>query len=329
MDRNILETLFDRYLKGETSPQENELIENWLEKNNNPHSQWQHYSQSQKDQWLNDVFGQIQSNTQVNEQKTTVLKPKLKRLWLRIGAAAAVLTICFSLYLALPLLQNRLQPIKFGILKVPANQKKAFTLADGSRVWVNAGSELRFPKAFNGKKREVYLSGEAYFDIHHDVTKPFIIHTGNLSTTVLGTAFNIKEDKNKHTIQVTVTRGKVSVADGRRLLCILIPNQQIKFNTLNAEAFQSNVNASEVISWKQNDLHFEDVSFGQAITQLEQHFNVKISISNPKLKNCRFTGTSLNGEDLNKILKVMCAFNNATYQTKPDGSIVIDGEGCN
>ena len=329
MDRNILETLFDRYLKGETSPQENELIENWLEKNNNPHSQWQHYSQSQKDQWLNDVFGQIQSNTQVNEQKTTVLKPKLKRLWLRIGAAAAVLTICFSLYLALPLLQNRLQPIKFGILKVPANQKKAFTLADGSRVWVNAGSELRFPKAFNGKKREVYLSGEAYFDIHHDVTKPFIIHTGNLSTTVLGTAFNIKEDKNKHTIQVTVTRGKVSVADGRRLLGILIPNQQIKFNTLNAEAFQSNVNASEVISWKQNDLHFEDVSFGQAITQLEQHFNVKISISNPKLKNCRFTGTSLNGEDLNKILKVMCAFNNATYQTKPDGSIVIDGEGCN
>jgi len=328
MDRNILETLFDRYLKGETSPQENELIENWLEKNNNPHSQWQHFSQNQRDQWLKDVFGQIQNNTQVNEPKT-VVKPKLKQLWLRIGATAAVLIICFSMYLGLPLFQNRLQPVQLVILKVPANQKKAITLADGSRVWINAGSELRYSKAFNGKKREVYLSGEAYFDIHHDVTKPFIIHTGNLSTTVLGTAFNIKEDKNKHTIQVTVTRGKVSVADGRRLLGVLIPNQQIRFNTLNAEAFQSNVNANEVISWKQKDLHFEDVSFGQAIAQLEQHFNVKISISNPKLKNCRFTGTSLNGEELNKILKVMCAFNNATYQTKSDGSILIDGEGCN
>jgi len=328
MDRNILETLFDRYLKGETSPQENELIENWLEKNNNPHSQWQLFSQNQKDQWLKDVFGQIQNDTQVNEPKT-VVKPKLKQLWLRIGATAAVLTICFSMYLGWPLLLNRLHPVKLGILKVAANQKKAFTLADGSRVWINAGSELRYPKAFTGKKREVYLSGEAYFDIHHDVSKPFIIHTGNLSTTVLGTAFNIKEDKNKHTIQVTVTRGKVSVADGQRLLGVLIPNQQIRFNTLNAEAFQSNVNANEVISWKQNDLHFEDVSFVQAIAQLEQHFNVKITISNPKLKNCRFTGTSLNGEDLNKILKVMCAFNNATYQTKPDGSILIDGDGCN
>lgn len=328
MDRNILETLFDRYLKGETSLQENELIENWLGKNNNPHSQWQHFSQNQKDQWLNDVFSQIQSNIQVNELKT-VVKPKLKQLWLRIGATAAVLTICFSLYLGTPLFQNRLRPVKFGILKVPASQKKAITLADGSRVWVNTGSELRYPRAFNGKKREVYLSGEAYFDIHHDVTKPFIIHTGNLSTTVLGTAFNIKEDKNKHTIQVTVTRGKVSVADGRRLLGVLIPNQQIRFNTLNAEASQSNVNANEVISWKQDDLHFEDVSFGQAIARLEQHFNVKISISNPKLKNCRFTGTSLNGEELNNILKVMCAFNNATYQTKSDGSILIDGEGCN
>ena len=328
MDRNILETLFDRYLKGETSPQENELIENWLDKNNNSHSPWQRFSQSQKDQWLNDVFRQIQNDTQVNEPKT-VVKPKLKQLWLRIGATAAVLAICFSLYFGMPLFQSRLHPVKFGILKVPASQKKAITLADGSRIWVNAGSELRYPKTFSGKKREVYLSGEAYFDIHHDVTKPFIIHTGNLSTTVLGTAFNIKEDKNKHTIQVTVTRGKVSVADGQRLLGVLIPNQQIRFNTLKAEAFQSRVNANEVISWQQSDLHFEDVSFGQAIAQLEQHFNVKITISNPKLKNCRFTGTSLNGEELNKILKVMCAFNNANYQTKSDGSILIDGEGCN
>jgi ferric-dicitrate binding protein FerR (iron transport regulator) len=328
MDRNIIEALLDRYLKGETSQEENELVENWLEENNNSHSEWQHFNQSLKDKWLADIFDQVQGSIWANERKVSVL-PQYRNLWGRMAAVAAVLAICFTLYLEWPALQSRLHPVQLTALQVPINQKKEITLADGSRVWVNAGSELKYPKIFNGKTREVYLSGEAYFDVRHDISRPFIIHTGTVLTTVLGTAFNIKEDKNKHTIQVTVTRGKVGVTNGNKLLGVIIPNQQISFNTLKAEVVQATVNANAVIAWQQSDLHFEDVSFEDAITQLEQHFNVKISFSNAKLKDCRFTGTSLNGEELDKILKVMCAFNNAIYQIKPDGSIVIDGPGCN
>jgi transmembrane sensor len=328
MDRNIIEALLDRYLKGETSQKENELVENWLEENNNSCSEWQHFNQSRKDEWLADVFGQIQHTIRANEPQIIVM-PLRRHLWLRIAAIAAVLAICFTLYLEWPSLQSRLHPVHFTALQVPLNQKKEITLADGSRVWVNAGSELRYPKIFVGKIREVYLSGEAYFDVQHDAAKPFIIHTGNLLTTVLGTAFNIKEDKNKHTVQVTVNRGKVSVANGSKLLGVIIPNQQISFNTLKAEVLRTTVNANAVIAWQQSDLHFEDVRFGDAIAQLQQHFNVKISFSNAKLKDCRFTGTSLVSEELDKILKVMCAFNNAIYQIKPDGNIVIDGPGCN
>jgi len=89
------------------------------------------------------------------------------------------------------------------------------------------------------------------------------------------------------------------------------------------------VNVNAVIAWQQSALHFDDISFADAALKLEQHFNVKISFRNEKVKNCRFTGTSLNGDKLDKILKVICAFNNATYETKPDGSIMIDGPGCN
>jgi ferric-dicitrate binding protein FerR (iron transport regulator) len=328
MSRSVVEALLDSYLKGETSKEENELVERWLEENGNPNSAWHQLDQSGKDQWLAGVFNEIKESIHVDQSKVIVM-PARKHLWRSIAAVAAVLAIFFTLYLEWPVLQNRLQPVQLTALTAPANQKKQVTLADGSHVWVNAGSELKYPQTFNSKTREVYLSGEAYFDIQHDAAKPFIIHTGNVLTTVLGTAFNIKEDKTLHTVEVTVTRGKVSVTNGDKPLGILTPNQQISFNLLNSKAIQSVVDARKVIAWQETELHFDDVTFAEAATQLQQKFNVKVSFNNDKLKNCRFTGTALNGDDLDKMLKVICAFNNATYQTKADGSILIDGPGCN
>ncbi|QEM05538.1 FecR family protein [Mucilaginibacter rubeus] len=330
MSRHQIAALLDRYLKGETTNEENELVERWLEENNNINAQWDNLDHLAKDKWLSSLFSEIKNTIHQTEAKVMPLPQRKPGLWRSIAAvAAAVLLISFTLYLEWPSLQSRLHPVELTVIRVPINQKSEITLTDGSRVWLNAGSELKYPKAFNGKTREVYLSGEAFFDVRHDTGKPFIIHTGTVLTTVLGTAFNIKEDKYKHTIQVTVARGKVSVANGNKLLGVIIPNQQISFNTLKAEVVQATVNANAVAAWQQSDLHFEDVSFGDAVVQLQQHFNVEISFRNIKLKDCHFTGTSLRGEELDKILKVMCAFNNAIYEIKPDGSIVIDGPGCN
>jgi ferric-dicitrate binding protein FerR (iron transport regulator) len=328
MSRNQIEALLDRYIKGETSTEENALVERWLEENGNSNTDWTGLDQPGKDEWLSSVFGDIKNTIRGGEAKVIQLPQKKNFLWRSVAAAAAILIIFSVLYQEWPALRSRLHPVQLTALQVPANQKKEITLADGSQVWVNAGSEIKYPKGFTGKVREVYLSGEAYFDIAHDSSKPFIIHTGKLVTTVLGTAFNIKEDKSKNTIEVTVTRGKVSVANGEKLLGVLMPNQQISFNTSKAEAVKGTVDADLVIAWQQSAFHFDDVSFEDAVSQLRQRFKVKINFANDKLKGCRFTGTSLNGEKLDNVLNVICAFNNATYQTKLDGSILIDGAGC-
>lgn len=326
MSRNQIEALLDRYSKDETSTEENTLVERWLEKNGNFNADWAGLDQPSKDKWLSSVFGDIKNTIQADEAKVISLPQSKRSLWRSV--AAAVLIISSVLFVEWPALQNRLHPIQLTAFRVPANQKKEITLADGSQVWVNAGSEIKYPKVFTGKVREVYLSGEAYFDIAHDAHRPFIIHAGNVITTVLGTAFNIRENKSKNTIEITVTRGKVSVANGEKLLGVLTPNQQISFNTLKEESIKGTVDANSVIAWQESELHFDDVSFADAVSQLRQRFNVKINFSNDKLKDCRFTGTSLNGEKLDNILKVICAFNNATYQTKSDGSILINGAGC-
>jgi len=319
MSRIDMEELFDRYLKGDASPAETERVEAWLEHYQHPQAEWQQMDKAGREQWLEGLFEDVQES--ISEAKVVAMRPR-RVLWRIAAVVAAMLLLALGVYLERP------KQVQLTALNVALNQKSQVVLADGSKVWVNSKSTLRYPKVFEGKTREVYLSGEAYFDIEHDATKPFIIHTGKIVTTVLGTAFNIKVDSLQHTVVVTVTRGKVSVASGNHLLGVITPNQQISVNTISQQKLQRDVDAGQAIAWQQNAISFNDITFADAAAQLQQRFKVKISFANDKVKNCRFTGSALKEEKLDQILKVICTFNNATYQTKADGSIVIDGPGC-
>jgi transmembrane sensor len=329
MSRLNIEDLLDRYLNRQTTAEENELVEQWLA-NYNSGSAWEDMNASARKVWLDELFHDVQES--INADTSVTLMPLKKSYpWFRyVAAIAASVAVCFTLYMAWPALYDKITPNNLTTLQVPLNQTRQITLSDGSRIWVNAGSELKYPQTFDGKKREVFLTGEAYFDIHHDTAKPFIVHTGRLITTVLGTAFNIKALKPAEAVIVTVTRGKVSVANGTRLLGYLIPNRQLTFNKLNQQSVQKVVNANEAIAWqKESEIHFEDITFGEAAKQLEQRFKVSISFKTEKVKNCRFSGTALQGKNLEQILKIICAFNNARYDRNQDGSITVEGQGCN
>lgn len=323
MNQAHIEDLLDRYLKQETSIAENHFVEEWLLKNGHPDSEWENMDRSSKDQWLSNVLTNIKDTIAVKEPQVIQIR---KNLWYKIAGVAAVLMIFMSIYLSWPQLEQRNLSSALTTITVPDHQKKQITLSDGSKVWLNGGAVLKYPKVFDGKSRTIYLSGEAYFDIQHEENKPFLIHTGKVLTTVLGTAFNIKEGN--HSVEITVTRGKVKVEDEGKLLGILTRNQQISFNISTKTAVEKIVDVQSVIAWQDTDLLFDDITFAEAAIQLQQHFHVHISFSNEQLKNCRFSGSALKGDDLKKILKVICAFNQATWQTKPDGSILIDGPGC-
>ncbi len=327
MSRIDMDELLNRYLNGTATPQETQQVEMWLNHYGNPDSRWEQMDAESREQWLAGLFTDIQESASINTPKVVPMPPR-RHVWRTIAAVAAVFAIFFTAYLEWPVLQRSLHPVQLTVLSVPKNEKKQIIIADGSTIRLNSGAKLEYPEEFNGKTREVYLSGEAYFDIRHDASKPFIIHTGRVITTVLGTAFNIKADNMLHTVVVTVTRGKVSVANEGQSLGVITPNQQISFNTVNHLHSQTDVDARLAIAWQVSDIHFNDITFAAAAAQLQQRFKVKITFANEKVKKCRFTGTAMREEKLDKILKVICSFNHATYQTKADGSIVIDGPGC-
>lgn len=204
---------------------------------------------------------------------------------------------------------------------------KKVNLPDGSSVILNDHSSITYTRDFSEKSREVVLTGEGYFDIKHDAQRTFIVHSGKVKTTVLGTAFNVKALVGKPVV-VTVTRGKVSVEDEGKLLAVLIPNQQVTLSGADRKKIEPlKVKAEESIAWQKNDLFFEDTTMEEAAATLSQKFNIKITFENNEGKNCRFTASFLKAQSLEEVIQVITAFNGATYSAKP-GEIIITGKNC-
>src|SRR5581483_2908966 len=213
----------------------------------------------------------------------------LQRSWVRMAVAAVVLAVAGTLiYFMLPGNKHQQQA---GLTHPAANKAiiRNLTLPDGSHVLLQANSQLQYPDAFDAATREVTLTGEAYFDIAHNPAHPFIIHSGNIKTTVLGTAFNIKAWPADKEVTITVTRGKVKVENEKGLVSILTRDQQLSINTRVNTAKQPAVNAENVVSWKNSEYTLDDMTLADALTELEVRYSTIIELAEgEKPGNCRF-----------------------------------------
>ena len=185
------------------------------------------------DEWENTSSSGELTSRQSEEifSKIVLAKENKKVLWQQwISWAAIFFMILFGgWYFMLFVSPRTVQP---EVLKtvVALEEHKKLTLPDGSTVILNRHSKLSYSQDPAAKKREVTLSGEGYFDVRHDHSRPFIVNAGKLSTTVLGTAFNIKTSVNDSKVIITVVRGKVRVTKKDNVIGVLTPNQQIAYN---------------------------------------------------------------------------------------------------
>jgi len=218
--------------------------------------------------------------------------------------------------------------VAMGVSKT-VNEPKALVLPDGSTVLLKEGSELIVPETFDGQAmRSVTLVGEGYFDIVHDPEKPFVVNTGALQTRVLGTAFLITAYEDDANITVAVSRGKVEVADHQRVIGTLIKDQQITFDKQRRVSAQQVIKSDSTMAWTRHEMHFDDVTFAEAATELSVRYGIQLKFSNEHASVCRFTATFNDGESFMKVLEVICAFNHASYRRVGPGEFVIEGPGC-
>lgn len=166
-------------------------------------------------------------------------------------------------------------------------QKAIIELPDGSVVHLNSQTKLTFPKTF-GNTREVVLSGEAFFEVKHDASKPFSVKVGTTSVNVLGTTFNVKASEQEDAA-ITLINGKVRVASGADERT-LVPGEQAIVNHSTKRVTTSKVNIAQFISWKDNIIYFDQTPLNEAVDVLELWYDTEIILKSGTNQNCTITG---------------------------------------
>jgi ferric-dicitrate binding protein FerR (iron transport regulator) len=186
------------------------------------------------------------------------------------------------------------------------SEYKYLLLPDSTQVWLNAASSLDFPEKFSLDIREVFLSGEAYFDVKHADKVPFIIHTGKVSTTVLGTAFNIKAYPGRRNVVISVSRGKVKVSYSNNEIATLLKGQQIKVNTSDSTLVEKKNSSVLAGSWQRGNMIFDEDSFEDIVADLERIYNVQIQINNSSVKHLDISTSFTSEIGVEEALQILC-----------------------
>jgi transmembrane sensor len=187
---------------------------------------------------------------------------------------------------------------------IPYGKRSDITLADGTRIWLNAGSQLSYPVSFTGNSREVYLSGEAFFEVEPDPNKPFHVITGDMKIRVTGTRFNVTSYASDPTTQAVLLSGKVSAAKNQRFTRAveLNPGERIVYNKQDDKMEKDRVDVELYASWVNGYLIYDNEPIDNIFKKLERYYNKNI-LTEKLSGQPKFTGKLDLADDLEKVLK--------------------------
>ncbi|RFS20670.1 FecR family protein [Chitinophaga silvatica] len=200
--------------------------------------------------------------------------------------------------------QSSTSEVSENILTTPKGMKYKVVLPDGSQVWLNAASSLRYPASFAADNRTVKLTGEAYFDVNTDAKRPFIVESGKQKVQVLGTSFNINAYSDEPIIKTTLLLGAVKVTAGNSS-CTLAPGQQSQTARDEAGALNKReVDTGKEIAWMNNLFSFKNDDLQFIMRQISRWYNVEIKY-NGNIPAEKFVGEISRSSNLNEVLRIL------------------------
>lgn len=196
-------------------------------------------------------------------------------------------------------------PVSYNTLVTPRGGQYKVILPDGSAIWLNAASSLRFPTHFVGKERRVELSGEGYFEIKKNALQPFIVNAAGQEVTVLGTHFNINAYKENNIIKTTLLEGAVKLSKGGQSH-MLAPGQQASLdNQNNSFSIAKNIDVDAAIAWKNGRFSFEEANIKEVMQQVARWYDVDVFYEGD-FSNVEFTGVIISrGADARQVLNLL------------------------
>lgn len=257
-------------------------------------------------------------------QMTAPAAPKRRRLILPVAAVLLLLAGAWWLFGGKLTGTTKQMATEISVRQFTQRaEQKYLLLPDSTQVWLNAASSLEFPETFpTGGKREVYLVGEAFFDVKHAEESPFLIHTGHITTKVVGTAFNIRAYSNQPDVVVSVKRGKVQVSKNDTLVATLIKGQEVTVTATVQQPEIQTTKESRVADWTAGQLSYTSRPFGDILHDLERIYNVTINLTANDLEQEVVTTSFRRDIGVEEALDILCGLTN-TQLRKEKGKYQI------
>jgi len=331
MEQEDLYQLLAKYLNGTCSKEESIIFEAWMKASAENR---QYYIQA-KNIWENSNQSIDPLEISTGKALESVMKriskeSKLKILWRTWQKIAAVLIIPIAITASLWNYSNKEtnNNVSYNELHVNYGTRSSLKLADGSLVWLNSGSTFKYPDKFIGDERTVFLTGEAYFEVKSDSSKPFIVQTSSLNVRATGTKFNVLAYNRDSKPQVTLVEGKVSVSKTigniQEHLADLKPNQNLIFDTIQQKFSVDQTDLYTHIAWKDGKLIFRNVPLVNVLKRIGILYNVQFELRGKEFLEYRYRAT-FQEEKLEDILKILKATSPIDYKIierkpLPDGT---------
>ncbi len=368
------ENLIIKYLTGELSEKESEKLLDWVSKDDHNKK----YFSEIKNTWASAGVDDLPSNESINKEaelfnyrrvlqnvpkkqtyRIKTISLEKKSIWNLALKIAAVIVLIYSLgitsYIFLIPKQSQ-----YNEVITRNGEKSQLTLSDGSKIWVNSNTKVRYPVDLNQKQVDIYLEGEAFFDVYKIPGRNLSVHTSDLMINVLGTAFNVKSYSDDGITETTLVRGKITIdGQGKKLKekLILKPNQQATYISSHKEMMVKELNTEEkttkksknkiiknteqlhkkqpkaqlvftekveteiYTSWKDGKLVFKGERFEDLARRMERWYDVKIQINDSTLKESRYTGT-FEKESVEQALRALSLSLPFTYEIDQNEIII-------
>jgi ferric-dicitrate binding protein FerR (iron transport regulator) len=205
----------------------------------------------------------------------------------------------------------------FSEVNVPNGAQTQLNLQDGTKVWLNAGSHIRYDSDFGRSNRNLSLSGEAYFEVAKNEHVPFTIDVEKLKIKVLGTHFNVNAYREDHDVAVSLFEGAVEMLTNQGVTT-LKPGDMARYDADTGKTTVAANATANALAWRDNKLVFSGKTFEQIVHTLERNYKVKVNIQNEQIKERQFSGDFTKNETIEQIFTVMSANGKFRYRIRGD-----------
>lgn len=314
---NNIESVYIKYFSGQATEEEIQVIHDYLNQSvqhkanfEELRNVWEasHPAFDPADIALVNAREKVIHTLEMGRPHAITAYPKIRSSW-KYAAAIFIPLLIASFFIFKNIQEaSKLANAEYKEIVSPGGKVTQLILADGTKVILNANSKLTYPDLFNGEQRNVTLEGEGYFDVAHNVAKPFVVHTAKMDIQVLGTKFNINAYADLSEVKATLVEGKVKVSipnsqqNNANDSFYLIPNEQLTINVETGDIAKKQVNAAESSSWLSGGMVFNSTLLDDALKQIARKYNVEIESRDSNFVHKRLTVRFEGTETLNDVL---------------------------